>query len=155
MNAPAPADLPVEQTLRFILGVTLARDARILEVGCGRGALAAKLKARGFDVTAIDRDLEAVRVTRERGVRVVAAGSIPRGSSALTITSVGSSGGATRDLGVFSRGDTVYTVYIPMADAGGGPDWPIEYALMNSALAGNGLLTPPVALKKIHTPSRP
>jgi hypothetical protein len=52
-------------------------------------------------------------------------------------------------LGVFSRDDTVYTVYVPMADAGGGTGWSVEYALTNSALAGNGLLTPPVALKKI------
>ncbi|OLD60968.1 MAG: hypothetical protein AUI53_07700 [Acidobacteria bacterium 13_1_40CM_2_60_7] len=37
-----------------------------------------------------------------------------------------------------------------MTDAGGGPDWPIEYALMSSAPAGNGLLTPPIALKKIQ-----
>jgi len=55
-------------------------------------------------------------------------------------------------LGVFSRGDTVYTVYIPMTDAGGGPDWPMQYALMGPAQAHNsvpmGLLTPPAVLKK-------
>jgi SAM-dependent methyltransferase len=73
MNPPAPADLPVEQTLRFVVGVIPAREARVLEVGCGRGALAAKLKARGLAVTAIDRDPEAVRITRERGVSAAAA----------------------------------------------------------------------------------
>jgi len=36
-----------------------------------------------------------------------------------------------------------------MTDAGGGPDWPMEYALTSPAPAGNGLLTPPVALKKV------
>ena len=51
---------------------------------------------------------------------------------------------------MFSRGDTVYTVYIPMTDAGGGPDWPMEYALTSPAATGNGLLTPPVVLKKIQ-----
>jgi hypothetical protein len=56
-------------------------------------------------------------------------------------------------LGVFSRNDTVYTVYIPMTDSGGGPDWPMQYALMNSAPAHigllNGLVTPPVVRKKV------
>lgn len=37
-----------------------------------------------------------------------------------------------------------------MTDAGGGPDWPIEYAPMSSAPTGNALLTPPVAQKKIQ-----
>ena len=53
---------------------------------------------------------------------------------------------------MFSRSDTVYTVYIPMNDAGGGPDWPMQYALMSPAQAHNGLpnglLTPPAVLKK-------
>jgi len=53
---------------------------------------------------------------------------------------------------VFSRSDTVYTVYIPMTDVGGGPDWPMQYALMSPAQSHNGLLngllTPPVVLKK-------
>ncbi len=89
-----------------------------------------------------------------RSGRAVATSAIPHGSYALTIISGGSSGGASRDLGVFSRSDTVYTVYIPMTDAGGGPDWPIQYTLMSSAPAHNGLLngllTPPVVLKKIQ-----
>jgi len=89
-----------------------------------------------------------------RSGRAVAASTIPRGSYALTIISGGSSGGASRDLGVFARTDTVYTVYIPMADVGGGPDWPMQYTLMGPAQAHNGLpnglLTPPVVLKKIQ-----
>jgi len=89
-----------------------------------------------------------------RSGRAVATSPIPHGSYALTIISGGSSGGASRDLGVFSRSDTVYTVYIPMTDAGGGPDWPMQYTLMSSAPAQNGLLngllTPPVVLKKIQ-----
>lgn len=84
------------------------------------------------------------------GSRPLAISPMPRHSYGLTIISGGSSGGASRDLGVFARGDTVYTVYIPMEEAGGGPDWPMEYARANSAPASNGLLTPPVALKKIQ-----
>jgi hypothetical protein len=57
-------------------------------------------------------------------------------------------------LGVFSRSDIVYTVYIPMTDAGGGPDWPMQYTLMSPSAArnglSNGLLMPPVVLKKIQ-----
>ncbi len=89
-----------------------------------------------------------------RSGRAVATSPIPHGSYALTIISGGSSGGASRDLGVFSRSDTVYTVYIPMNDAGGGSDWPMQYTLMSPAPVHNGLLngllTPPVALKKIQ-----
>jgi hypothetical protein len=39
-----------------------------------------------------------------------------------------------------------------MTDAGGGPDWPMQYALMSPAQARssllNGLLTPPVVITK-------
>jgi len=37
-----------------------------------------------------------------------------------------------------------------MADAGGGPDWPMQYALLASGSTGKGLLTPPMALKKFQ-----
>jgi hypothetical protein len=79
----------------------------------------------------------------------ITAGGIAHRSYAITVISGGGSGGASRDLGVFSRSDTVYTVNIPMADAGGGPDWSIEYALLGSPAAGNDLVTPPFALKKV------
>jgi hypothetical protein len=71
----------------------------------------------------------------------------------ITIISGGSSGGASRDLGVFSRSDTVYTVYISMADAGGGEDWSLQYCLATptSVPGSNGLLSPPFAEKKIAT----
>jgi hypothetical protein len=67
----------------------------------------------------------------------------------LTIVSGGSSGGASRDLGVFGRDETVYTVYISMSDAGGGADWSMQYAEIAASQAGNGLLTPPLASKKV------
>jgi SAM-dependent methyltransferase len=41
---------------------------RVLEVGCGDGALAAMLAADGLDVTAIDSDPEAVAKAGKRGV---------------------------------------------------------------------------------------
>jgi hypothetical protein len=87
-----------------------------------------------------------------RGGRGAQTNPNPRGSYGLTIISGGSSGGASRDLGVFSRSEIVYTVYIPMTDVGGGPDCPMQYALLSSGAANNGslgLLTPPVVQKKV------
>ena len=81
--------------------------------------------------------------------RAAAINPTPRGSYGLTVISGGSSGGASRDLGVFSRSDTVYSVYIPMTDAGGGPAWPMQYALASPAPTSNGLLAPPIVTKKI------
>lgn len=42
--------------------------ARVLEVGCGQGELAAALLAVGYEVTAVDRDPGAVAATRARGI---------------------------------------------------------------------------------------
>lgn len=90
------------------------------------------------------------------GRHAVTANSFPgRPSYPLMIISGGASGGASRDLGVFSRSETVYSVSIPMADAGGGPDWTMQYALLDSAQSGAGLLVPPIAQKKIAADMKP
>ena len=84
--------------------------------------------------------------------RSVASGSrtLPMNRSyGLTIISGGSSGGAGRDMGVFDRSETVFSVAIPMADSGGGADWPMQYAMLNHAQPGAGLLVPPFAQKKV------
>lgn len=70
-------------------------------------------------------------------------------SYGITIISGGSSGGAGRDMGVFDRNETVFSVAIPMGDAGGGPDWPMQYAMLNHGDPGAGLLVPPFAQKKV------
>jgi len=88
--------------------------------------------------------------TARSGGAAVTTGALSRRPYGITIISGGTSGGASRDLGVFARDETVYTVYVPMSDAGGGPDWPIEYALANPALAGNGVVIPPLAIKKFQ-----
>ena len=67
----------------------------------------------------------------------------------MMIISGGNNGGASRDTGVFSRSDTVYSVTIPMAGAGGGSDWTMQYALLNPAQASAGLLVPPFVEKKM------
>jgi hypothetical protein len=71
------------------------------------------------------------------------------------IISGGASGGASRDLGIFSRSETVYSVSIPMTEAGGGPDWTMQYALLEAAQASTGLLVPPIAQKKIAANMKP
>lgn len=73
----------------------------------------------------------------------------PRRSYDITIISGGASSGASRDLGIFARRETVYTVYISMADSGGGPAYSMQYALAGDAPAGNGMMSPPFATKKI------
>jgi hypothetical protein len=73
----------------------------------------------------------------------------PSRSYGITIISGGSSGGAGRDMGVFDRSETVFSVAIPMGDAGGGPDWPMQYAMLNHGQPGAGLLVPPFAQKKV------
>jgi hypothetical protein len=71
----------------------------------------------------------------------------PRAGYGITIVSGGSSGGPSRDAGVFARNETVYTVYISMADVGGGSAWSMQYAC---ATPGSfGLLVPAVAQKKV------
>jgi SAM-dependent methyltransferase len=51
-----PRELPLMETHRFITHA-LAGRKRILDVGCGRGLLAAKLGSEGLAVTALDRSL--------------------------------------------------------------------------------------------------
>ena len=70
-------------------------------------------------------------------------------SYGITIISGGSSGGAGRDMGIFDRSETVFSVAIPMGDAGGGPDWPMQYSMLNHGGPGAGLLVPPFAQKKV------
>src|SRR5579864_2264719 len=70
-------------------------------------------------------------------------------SYGITIIGGGNSGGAGRDMGVFDRSETVFSVAIPMSDAGGGPDWPMQYSLKNQSQSGAGMLVPPFAQKKV------
>jgi hypothetical protein len=75
-------------------------------------------------------------------------------SYGLTVISAGNNGGPAHDFGAFSRNETVYTVYIPMRDVGGGADWSMQYALADVPNS-KGLLTPPFATKKLKATRRP
>lgn len=56
-----PRELPLMETHRFLTAALKGRK-RILEVGCGRGLLAARLGSEGFAVTALDRSLASLEV---------------------------------------------------------------------------------------------
>lgn len=68
-----PADLATAQTLAFLARVLSPPPARLLEVGCGGGQLAAALQERGYAVTALDRDADAVEAARALGVPAIVA----------------------------------------------------------------------------------
>ena len=53
----APPPLPAEETLRFLERALPPPPARVLEVGCGDGLVAAALALRGYEVTALDESL--------------------------------------------------------------------------------------------------
>jgi len=73
MRLRVPADVGVSHSLEFVHRECGANRTRLLEVGCGDGALAAALCRRGFDVTAIDRDSRSVARARRRAVGAVRA----------------------------------------------------------------------------------
>jgi len=69
MPLPSPKELCIEETLRFLDGALPRPPCRVLEVGCGSGAIAARLAGRGYNVTGLDASAEAVADCRARGVQ--------------------------------------------------------------------------------------
>ena len=62
-----PTDVPTRETLMFLIS-RIPAGAEILEVGCGEGQVACELLKRGYRVTGLDSDPEAIAKGRERGV---------------------------------------------------------------------------------------
>jgi len=69
----AVADCATGYTLQFVRSVLPHGARRVLEIGCGSGALAAALSLAGLEVTAIDADRSAVDFARARGIDAHAA----------------------------------------------------------------------------------
>jgi SAM-dependent methyltransferase len=67
-------DLAAYETLAALAAVLPPPPSRVLEVGCGEGALAALLGERGYEVTALEPDPDAAAAARERNVKVLEEG---------------------------------------------------------------------------------
>jgi SAM-dependent methyltransferase len=66
-----PVEAGTLEVLTFLCRVLPAPPLCVLEVGCGRGEVAALLPARGYAVTAMDVDPDAVARAREAGVPAI------------------------------------------------------------------------------------
>ena len=69
----SPRDVPTEETLAFLCAVLPAPPLRLLEVGCGRGEVAVRLRDLGYAVTALDVAPDAVGHARAAGLDAVEA----------------------------------------------------------------------------------
>jgi SAM-dependent methyltransferase len=63
-----PIDLPVDETVAFVLAHLSRPDMRILDVGCGNGLVANHLQAHGHSIVAIDESPEKVQAANALGV---------------------------------------------------------------------------------------
>lgn len=68
MEPKHPSDLQYEETAAYVGRFAPRARARILDVGCGSGGLAAALGAAGHHVTPIDASAEAVEEARANGI---------------------------------------------------------------------------------------
>jgi SAM-dependent methyltransferase len=68
-----PTTVAVPHTLAHLKPLLPAPPARVLEAGCGRGALAVALVDLGYKVTGVDRNADMAAAARKRGVSVIEA----------------------------------------------------------------------------------
>ena len=66
--ALTPPTAATRYTYDFLIAHLPPSAKRVLEVGCGRGELAALLRSDGLEVTAIDSDHEAIQAAQAAGV---------------------------------------------------------------------------------------
>ncbi|MFY9825559.1 MAG: class I SAM-dependent methyltransferase [Thermoanaerobaculia bacterium] len=69
MTTVLPLDLPTHQTFEFVKRF-LSGSRRVLEVGCGDGRLAVKLRETGHEIVGVELSAEAVRSARAAGLDV-------------------------------------------------------------------------------------
>ena len=84
--ANQPTDVPTRETLGFLIS-RLPVGANVLEVGCGDGQVACELLQRGYRVTGLDSDAEAVTSSQGRGVLAVVA-SWPKFDSSVSFDAI-------------------------------------------------------------------
>ena len=63
-----PSEIQTNETLQFILESIPSQKLRILEVGCGRGALAQQLQNLGHEVIALDSSSQAIEAAKLLGI---------------------------------------------------------------------------------------
>ncbi len=81
-----PTDVPTRETLIFLTS-RIPAGAEILEIGCGEGQVACELLRRGYRVTALDSDPEAVARAQKRAVPAVV-GSWPHFGSGVSFDAI-------------------------------------------------------------------
>jgi SAM-dependent methyltransferase len=84
--ANRPTDVPTRETLGFLIS-RLPIGAKVLEVGCGEGRIACELLQRGYHVTGLDSDSEAIARAQAHGVRAVVA-SWPKFDSSVSFDAI-------------------------------------------------------------------
>ena len=63
-----PSEIQANETLQFVLENISSQRLRLLEVGCGSGALAKRLHDLGHEVIAIDSSAKAIDDAKRLGV---------------------------------------------------------------------------------------
>jgi SAM-dependent methyltransferase len=86
LTANRPTDVPTRETLGFLIS-RLPVGAKVLEVGCGDGQVACELLQRGYRVTGLDSDPEAIAKAQEREVRAIVA-SWPKFDSSVSFDAI-------------------------------------------------------------------
>jgi 2-polyprenyl-3-methyl-5-hydroxy-6-metoxy-1,4-benzoquinol methylase len=84
--ANRPSDVPTRETLEFLIS-RLPVGAKVLEVGCGEGEVACELVRRGYRVTGLDSDAEAIARAQARGLRAGVA-SWPKFDSSVSFDAI-------------------------------------------------------------------
>lgn len=94
MSGPPSLSLPAEETLRFLERALPPAPARVFEVGCGDGTIAASLAERGYAVTALDESLAVTEASSAAPVSWVESNFLFYG---------GAADGAPFDVVIFTR----------------------------------------------------
>lgn len=66
-----PEEVKLQEQLSFLAGALPRPPVRILDAGCGRGALAARLLLLGYQVVGVDHNPDAVSAAQAAGVSAV------------------------------------------------------------------------------------
>jgi len=63
-----PSEIQTNETLQFVLENLPSKKLRILEVGCGSGALAKQIHNLGHEIIALDSSVEAIDEAKQLGI---------------------------------------------------------------------------------------